>query len=321
LQVIKKNIDFCGDSYDSMETDFYLAGSNFSLFYRRIMYIKCWGSRGSIPVSGKEYLRYGGDTTCIEIIAKTGEIVIIDAGTGIRRLGKSLLERKKSEYYLLLTHTHWDHILGIAFFKPLLYSNTRVFVQDRKFAGINTEGVLNKVLKPPFFPVMLKNLRADIRFDASLNDNFSIGSLNIETIPTSHSQGSLGYKFTEDGKSFVFLTDNELGFAHPQSRKIEDYIKFAENASLLFHDAEYTRDEYGCRTGWGHSSIPDVLDLALKARVKKLGMIHLNQDRTDDQVDAIVKESRLFFKDKNQPKHKNWLIDCFAVPYNFEIDL
>ncbi|OQY51255.1 MAG: MBL fold metallo-hydrolase [Desulfobacteraceae bacterium 4572_89] len=291
------------------------------------MYIKCWGSRGSIPVSGKEYIKYGGDTTCIEVIAKTGEIVIIDAGTGIRRLGRSLLERKKSEYYLLLTHTHWDHIMGIAFFKPLLYSNTRVFVQDRKFAGINTKGVFNEVLKPPFFPVPLKDFRADILFDDSLNNSFQIGSLSIDMIPTSHSQGSMGYKFTEDDKSFVFLTDNELGFAHPQSKKLEEYIKFVENASLLFHDAEYTIEEYGCRTGWGHSSIPDVLDLALKARVKKLGLIHLNQDRTDDQMDEIVKDSRLFFekkiqsKDKIQADQKNSSIDCFAVSYDFEIVL
>ena len=291
------------------------------------MYIKCWGSRGSIPVSGKEYVKYGGDTTCIEVIAKTGEIVIIDAGTGIRRLGKSLLQRKKSEYYLLLTHTHWDHIMGIAFFKPLLYSNTRVFVQDRNFAGINTKGVFNEVLKPPFFPVLLKNFKADIRFDDSLNNSFKIGSLGIDMIPTSHSQGSMGYKFTEDDKTFVFLTDNELGFSHPQSQKVEDYIRFAENASLLLHDAEYTSEEYGSRTGWGHSAIPHVLDFAVKARVKRLGLIHLNQDRTDDQMDDIVNECRLFFKDKikikhkTQAKYKNGPIDCFAVPQDFEIVL
>ena len=207
------------------------------------MYIKCWGSRGSISVSGQQYVRYGGDTTCIEIQAKTGEIVIIDAGTGIRRLGKSLLARKESDYTLLLTHTHWDHILGIAFFKPLLYSKTRVVIQDRQFACVDTKGVLNQVLKPPFFPVQLTDLKADIKFDASLTGSFKIGSLEVDMIPTSHSDGSMGYRFTEEGKRFVFLTDNELGFAHPQSRQTEDYIQFAKNADLLFHDAEYTKDE------------------------------------------------------------------------------
>ncbi len=279
------------------------------------MYIKCWGSRGSIAVSGKEYVKYGGDTTCLEVIAKTGEIVIIDAGTGIRRLGKSLLKRKKSAYYMLLTHTHWDHIQGIAFFKPLLHSHTRMVIQDRKFAGIDTRSVFQEVMKPPFFPIQLEDFPADLQFDPSLNGRFTIGSLTIESIPTSHSQGSLGYKFMEAGKIFVFLTDNELGFAHPQSRPRQEYIKFVEKADLLLHDAEYTRDEYVRRTGWGHSSIPDVLDLASKAGVQKLGLIHLNQERTDDQMDALVQDCIQYFADKNLSTH------CFAVPFHFEITL
>jgi len=284
------------------------------------MLIKCWGSRGSISVSGRQYVRYGGDTTCIEIQAKTGEIVIIDAGTGIRRLGKSLLERKKSAYTLLLTHAHWDHIQGFAFFKPLLHDNTQVVIQDRKIASLDTRGVLNQVLTPPFFPVRLSDLQADIKFDASLNNNFNIGSLAIDTIPTSHSRGSLGYRFTEEGKRFVFLTDNELGFSHPQSQKKEDYIKFAQDADILFHDAEYTKEEYASKTGWGHSSIPDVLDFASKARVQKLGLIHLNQDRSDDVMDAIVTQCNRFFKNKIQ-QDRTRPIDCFAVHCDFEITL
>jgi len=289
------------------------------------MFIKCWGSRGSIAVSGRQYVRYGGDTTCIEIQAKTGEIIIIDAGTGIRRLGKSLLVRKESAYTILLTHAHWDHIQGFAFFKPLLHDNTRVVIQDRKIANLGTRDVLNQVLTPPFFPVQLGDMQADIKFDSSLNNSFKIGSLAIDTIPTSHSEGSLGYRFTEDGKRFVFLTDNELGFSHPQGQKKEDYIKFARNADLLFHDAEYTRDEYASKIGWGHSSIPDVLDFALKAGVQKLGLIHLNQDRSDDEMDAIVTQCTKFFNKKIQPDktQSNQIqpVNCFAVPCDFETTL
>lgn len=284
------------------------------------MFIKCWGSRGSISVSGPQYVRYGGDTTCIEIQAKTGEIIIIDAGTGIRRLGNSLLSRNISDYTLLLTHTHWDHILGIAFFKPLLYRKTRIVFQDRKFGSFDTKGVLNEVLKPPFFPVQLKDLHADIQFDTSLTGSFNIGSLAVDTIPTSHSEGSLGYKFTEDGKSFVFLTDNELGFSHPQGQTVADYIQFVANADLLFHDAEYTKSEYVRKTGWGHSSIPDVMDLASKAGVKRLGLIHLNQDRTDDEMDAIIGDCTRVFKTRAQANNTQ-AIDCFAVSSNYEITL
>ncbi len=277
------------------------------------MDIKCWGSRGSIPVSGDQYLKYGGDTTCIEITAKSGETIIVDAGTGIRCLGNSLIERGIKQYYLLLTHAHWDHIQGIAFFRPLLFSKVKIMIQDRKFSGISTRDVLNEVMKLPFFPINLKDLSADIKFEKGLNTAFTIGTIAIESIPISHSGGGFGYKFIEDDKSFVFLTDNELGFDHPESVGYDAYLKFVQNVDLLFHDGEYTKKEYKRKRGWGHSSIPDALDFAVKANVKKIGLFHLNQDRTDDQMDQIIKECQLDLKKKNLP------LDCFAVPCNFEI--
>jgi len=271
------------------------------------MDIKCWGSRGSISVSGKQYIKYGGDTTCIEVTAKTGETIVIDAGTGIRQLGNSLIERNISEYFLLFTHAHWDHVLGIALFSPLQFSKVKVRIQDRKFSNMSTEDMLGKVMKEPFFPICLKDLRADIQFDPSLNGTFHIGSVRIETIPTSHSGGGLGYKFTEDGKSFVFLTDNELGYKHPDGRGFDAYVTFSENADLLIHDGEYTENEYKRKKSWGHSSIQDVLQLAVKANVKKLGVFHLNQNRTDEQMDKIIHTCRLDLKKKRST------LDCFAV--------
>ena len=279
------------------------------------MDIKCWGSRGSVCVSGDQYSKYGGDTTCIEITAKSGETIIIDAGTGIRCLGNSLIERKITRYHLLWTHAHWDHIQGFAFFRPLLFSRVKIMIQDRKFINIDTRTLLNKVMEMPFFPIGLGDLKADMKFNTTLNDKFNIGSLNIETIPTSHPGGGLGYKFIEDGKSFVFLTDNELGFNHPGGQGFEGYLNFSQNVDLLFHDGEYTKDEYKQKNNWGHSSIQDVLDLALKANVKRLGLFHLNQDRTDEQMDRIVSECRADLKKKNST------LDCFAVPCNMKIHL
>lgn len=279
------------------------------------MDIKCWGSRGSISVSGDQYLKYGGDTTCIEITARTGETIIVDAGTGIRCLGKSLIERNIDQYYLLFTHAHWDHIMGIAFFRPLLFSKVKIMIQDRKFAGISTKDVLNEVMKQPFFPIGLKDLNADIKFEKGLNTAFSIGSIAIESIPISHSGGGFGYKFIEGDKSFVFLTDNELGFDHPESVGYDAVLKFVQDVDLLFHDGEYTKDEYKRKIGWGHSSIQDTLEFALKAKVKKLGLFHLNQDRTDDRMDKIIKECQ------SDLKKRNSALDCFAVPCNMEIHL
>lgn len=279
------------------------------------MDIKCWGSRGSVSVSGKQYVKYGGDTTCIEISAKTGETIIIDAGTGIRQLGNSLLKRDITRYHLLFTHAHWDHIQGIAFFRPLQYGKVNIIIQDRKFSGIRTQDVLSEVMSQPFFPIGLADLKADIRFDKALNNTFSIGSLDIETIPTSHTGGGLGYKFTEDGKSFVFLTDNELGYDHPEGKGFQAYLDFSRDVDLLFHDGEYTEDEYKKKTSWGHSSIQDVLRLASQAGVKKIGLFHLNQDRTDDQMDQIVSHCRAELKKKNTP------LDCFAVFSGMSIHL
>lgn len=279
------------------------------------MRIRCWGSRGSVCVSGQQYNRYGGDTTCFEIQADSGETVIIDAGSGIRRLGKLLVQKRIKTCYLLLTHTHWDHILGLPFFHPLLYSGTTVHVQDRTFGGLTTRQVVDRILRMPFFPVELKDFKADIRFDSSLNHCFSIGSLDIEMIPTSHSPDSMGYRFTENGRTFVFLTDNELGYAHGQSKSFEEYILFAKNADVLFHDAEYTDDEYPNKTGWGHSRLSDVLELSAKAKVGQLGLIHINQDRTDDQVDAMVDQCRKVFNENNLST------TCYAVPADFEIFL
>ena len=279
------------------------------------MRIKCWGSRGSISVSGSQYIRYGGDTTCLEVRAESGDIIIVDAGTGIRRLGKSLVRRKKKEYFLLFTHTHWDHILGIPFFSPLLCNKTRVVVQDRTFLGLTTRDVFKEVMKDPFFPVRIEDYHADIRFDPKLNGSFSIGSVAVDSIPTSHSRDSLGYRFTENGKTFVFLTDNELGYAHPQSRSLQEYVDFVKDADILFHDAEYTDEEYACKKGWGHSSISQVLDLALKGGVGTLGLIHLNQDRGDDQMDAMVDQGNRFFR-ANQAATR-----CVGVSCDFEISL
>ncbi len=279
------------------------------------MEIKCWGSRGSIPVSGNQYIKYGGDTTCIEIRAKSGETIIIDAGTGIRPLGNSFIDRDITSYYLLFTHVHWDHILGFSFFRPLLFSHVKLVIQDRQFPTMKTRDVLKQVMQAPFFPISLKDLKADMKFDSTLNGSFNIGSIDVETIATSHTDGGQGYKFTEDGKSFVFLTDNELGFDHVNSQGFDAYIKFSKGAELLFHDAEYTQNEYKRKVTWGHSSIQDVTDLALKANVKRLGLFHLNQDRTDDEMDTIVNQCKADLKNQKSA------IDCFGVHCGFEIKL
>ena len=169
------------------------------------MRIQCWGSRGAIPVSGKDYLKYGGDTTCFEIRTKSGETIIVDAGTGIRRLGNRLLEEERYAYHFLLTHSHWDHLMGFPFFQPLYHDRTVLRVHRCRFQR-EVRPVLRKVMEPPNFPVKYSELRARIIYEEADPADFEIGSVRVIPIQISHPDGGCGYKFIEDGKAFVFLT-------------------------------------------------------------------------------------------------------------------
>lgn len=271
------------------------------------MWIKCWGSRGSTPVSGPEYIKYGGDTTCLEIRTKSDHIVIIDLGTGIRRLGNSLVDSNRFEYHFLLTHGHWDHIQGFPFFKPNLYKKSRFMMHSGPFHKDYFKKMLSKILSPPNFPLKCSDIVAKMIFIKDPADHLEIGSLTIIPFPISHPNTGSGYKFIEDGKSFVFLTDNELGYVHPGGLPFEEYLKFSMDAEFLIHDAEYTPEEYETTIRWGHSAYTDVLGLAIKANIKKLGLFHLNQERSDRQMDAIIEDCRLAVS-KNQK-----FLECIAV--------
>ena len=254
------------------------------------MYIKIWGSRGSIPVSGKEYLKYGGDTTCVEIRTRSGHVIIIDAGTGIRRLGNKLDKSPDKDFHFIFTHAHWDHIMGFPFFKPLYSKQTQLFLHRCPFHDKFVETILAKIMAPPNFPVKYADIKAHLSYEEACPAEFAIGSLSVIPIPLSHPNGGSGYKFIEDGHVFVFLTDNELGYIHAGGRPFKDYVEFSADADLLVHDAEYSPHEYKVYLDWGHSVYTDVLRLAYEANVKALGLFHLNQERTDKEMDGIVKK-------------------------------
>lgn len=279
------------------------------------MRITCWGSRGSIPVSGAEYNRYGGDTTCIEIRPRSGETIIVDAGTGIRRLGNTLIAEGRLSCHFIFTHAHWDHLMGFPFFKPL-YRPDAVFHMHRcPFASKFVETMLSRVMSPPNFPVRYTDIQATIHYEEACPTCFRIGSLSATPIALRHPNSGSGYKFMEDDKTFVFLTDNELGFPHPGGASVDEYILFCRNADLLIHDAEYTPDEYAHTIEWGHSVYTDVVDLAVRADVKRLGLFHLNQDRSDDQVDAIVEACKRLLREKGCST------ECFAVGSGWTMEM
>ena len=256
------------------------------------MDITCWGSRGSIPVSGKEYLKYGGDTTSLEIRTKSGDIIAVDAGTGIRRLGNRLAEEDALDIHFIFTHAHWDHLMGFPFFKPLYSKRAKFQMHGCPFHSQFVESILSTVMAPPNFPVKYADVKAHMDYEKACPQEFDIGSVTVTPIPISHPNGGSGYKFIEDGKTFVFLTDNELGYIHSGGRPFKDYVSFCADADFLIHDSEYTPEEYKTFIEWGHSVYTDVLNLAREAGVKKLGLFHLNQERTDKQMDDMVDACR-----------------------------
>jgi ribonuclease BN (tRNA processing enzyme) len=279
------------------------------------MRIVCWGARGSIPVSGTEFLKYGGDTTCLEIRSATGDLVVVDCGSGIRRLGNRLVAEKARRLSILFTHSHWDHILGFPFFKPVYNPATRIDFYGCPFAQKSIRTIIEKIMEPPQFPISLGAIKAQMNFNDPCLQGFTIGSLRVTPIILSHPNQGLGYKFREDGKTFVFLTDNELRHQHPGGCRYDDYAAFCAGADVLLHDAEFRTEEYRKTRTWGHSTYRQALELALEAGVKRFGLFHHNQDRSDSEVDAMVESCRRCAAEKDSP------LDCFGVTQDTVIEL
>jgi phosphoribosyl 1,2-cyclic phosphodiesterase len=258
------------------------------------MRIKVWGCRGSIPSPGGDTSKYGGNTTCIEVRLGDGSLVVIDAGSGIRNLGRELVRRREPRLiHLFLTHAHWDHLQGFPFFLPAYQKGFTLQVWGGPRSAATLRSYLRQQLTPPFFPVKFAELGAAIRFPARPATQIRIGGTSIQSIPLTHPDGGYGFKFSEEGRTFVFLTDNELGFSHPGGLREEDYIDAARGADLLLHDAQYSDEEYASRTrGWGHSTYTQAARFAARAGAKRLGTFHHDPDHDDRTIDASVRLCR-----------------------------
>ncbi|MEE9911312.1 MAG: MBL fold metallo-hydrolase [Deltaproteobacteria bacterium] len=279
------------------------------------MIIRCWGARGSIPVSGKNYLRYGGNTTCLEIRTLRGDILLVDAGSGIREAGNAFLADSLHDFSLLLTHAHWDHIMGFPFFKPLYRQKTNITIWGCAFAQHSIRDMLARVMSAPYFPINYDDIHASVTYEETCDGIYRLGDMTITPIALSHPNQGTGYKFSEAGRSFVFLTDNELGVQHEGGLPYDDYLEFSRGADLLIHDAEYRDAEYPKRRGWGHSTIEQAVGLALDAGVKQLGLFHHNQDRLDAEIDDMVAACHRIISGKKST------LECFAVHQLMELAL
>jgi len=253
-----------------------------------------WGVRGTVPVSGKETNKYGGHTPCASVISSEGEIIIIDAGTGIKRLGDRIISEKRNEsipIHLLLTHFHLDHITGLPFFAPLYSSKAHITVYAPS-SPENTERYLSGLMAGRYFPFKFGDTESKKIFKKIPDEDFAIGEIQISHIPLNHPQGCVSYCLREGDKNVIFATDTE----HPENGIDEKLVSFATAAALFIYDATYTPEEFESgKRGWGHSTWLEGTKLAREAEVKELCLSHFNPDHPDSQVDGIVSSARREF--------------------------
>ncbi len=257
------------------------------------MMLTIWGARGSIPVSGPDFVAYGGDTTCAELESSQGEIIILDAGTGLRALGNKLESEGRKVLHFLFSHAHWDHLLGFPFFKPLYRSDVVIYFHGCTYAQESIRTILSETMRAPFFPVDLTEVEATLHFDDDCRQHFTLAGLQCQSIALNHPNGGYGFRLTEAGRSLAWFPDNELDYHHPDGRDFADYAEFVAAVDLMIHDGEYFPEEYQrLHRGWGHSVFTDTVRLALAARVGRLILWHLDQDRSDAAADAMAEAAR-----------------------------
>ncbi len=251
------------------------------------MELRFWGVRGSFPVSGKDKVKYGGHTPCASVVTAEGRMIIIDAGTGIKRLGEAIMTSgapEPRELHLLLTHFHLDHIMGLPFFLPLYSPDvTIVFYADEE--PEMTEEYLAGLMGRRYYPQELSETQAIKIFKKIEAGNLRIGNVEVSRCPLRHPQGSVAYRLEEEGKSIVFATDTE----QPDTGHDERLISLARGADFLVYDATFTPQDYAAgRRGWGHSTWHEGTEIADAAGVGTLCLSHFNPDYADDVLDHMT---------------------------------
>jgi len=282
------------------------------------MRVKLWGTRGSIAVPGKDTNLYGGNTTCLEITTESGKKIIIDAGTGIRPLGEKLIkENENVDVFLLITHIHWDHILGFPFFAPINIPTTRITVDGFPTCMKGLRYTFDNKMGDGFFPIKFDDIKAKINYVEKLNEGeLNIDGMIIESVPLHHPQGGFGYRFREGDKTLVFITDNELRKKDAWAgRTLDVFARFSEGADILIHDAQYTPQEIKERRGWGHSDYKSTFEMAHKANAKKLILFHHDPSRKDPDVTAI----RILCEDLAKKKKSGMTIEAAKEETEFEL--
>lgn len=251
--------------------------------------IRYWGVRGTLPASGRDTLKYGGNTSCVTMSFGRDHLFIFDAGTGIRTLGAYLMERQKRvSAHIMISHPHWDHINAFPFFAPLYVPGNEFEVVGASHGDITMEKMIGDQMDGIYFPVTMREFGARMSFREIGETQFETDGVKIRTLLLSHPGRCLGYRIDTANRSFCYVTDNELFPADlPQydSHYRKRLAEFVKDADVLITDTTFTDETYRRKIGWGHSAVGEVVQLAHEAGVKELHLFHHEPDQTDEMID------------------------------------
>jgi phosphoribosyl 1,2-cyclic phosphodiesterase len=252
--------------------------------------VKLLGARGSFPHIGPEMVRYGGNTSCVEVTSDDGAVVMLDAGTGIRNAA-SATNRDLKRMDILLTHFHMDHLQGLGFFAPLFNPGIEVHIWGPRSTTMTLHRRLARYLSPPLFPVCIRDFTCKLVLHDAPRKTFALGALQVTSDLVCHPGPTMGFRISEGGSSVAYLPDHEvvLGAASLDPRWMSG-VALAEGVDILLHDSQYDEEEYAQRVGWGHSTPTQALALARAAGARRLVTFHHDPNHDDDRLDAMIDE-------------------------------
>ena len=283
------------------------------------MKITFWGVRGSIPTPGPDTVEFGGNTSCIEV--RCGKhIIIFDGGTGLRLLGQRLAREMPVEAHMFFSHVHWDHIQGFPFFMPAFSPGNTFYVYGSATKRLSISELMSGQMQPEYFPARIDDMGANIHF-RGFHDTIALGPLNISVAELYHPGGCHGFAIHGEGCKVIYATDNELnkgmeyldpkrperGYKDPALTLNPHILPFYEGADLLIADCQYTDEEYPQKVNWGHSSMAVVMEVAMRAQVKRLAIFHHDPLHSDRDVDHLVSRARAYLAARGSK------IDCFGA--------